>query len=83
MKDDIDILNCFTHEEICEVVEDWIEYYNNERYQWDLAKLSPSAFYKYTINGKYPIIVWRAKIAMPDYIPLRSISSGIAIISND
>ena len=83
MKDEIDILNCSTHEEICEVVEDWIEYYNNERYQWDLAKLSPSAFYKYTITGKYPIIVWRAKIAMPDYIPLRSISSGIAIISND
>lgn len=57
MKDEIDIHNCFTHEEICEIVEDWIDYYNNERYQWDLAKLSPSAFYKYTITGKYPIIV--------------------------
>ena len=65
------------------LVEDWIEYYNKERYQLDLANLSSLAFYKYTITGKYPIIVWRAKIAMPDYIPLRSISSGIAIISND
>jgi len=65
------------------LVEDWIEYYNKERYQLDLAKLSPSAFYKYTINGKYPIIVWRAKTAMPDPIPLRSFSSDIAIISND
>lgn len=57
MKDEIHIHNCSTHEEICEIVEDWIDYYNNERYQWDLAKLSPSAFYEYTITGKYPITV--------------------------
>lgn len=83
MKDEIHIHNCSTHEEICEIVEDWIDYYNNERYQWDLAKLSPSAFYEYTITGKYPITVWRAEITMPDSIPLRFISSGIVIISND
>lgn len=57
MKDEINISDCFTHEGICKVVEDWIDYYNNERYQWDLAKLSPSAFYEYTITGKYPITI--------------------------
>ena len=57
MKDEIHISDCFTHEEICEAVEDWIDYYNHDRYQWDLAKLSPSAFYKYTITGIYPITV--------------------------
>ena len=57
MKDEIDVSGCKTHEEICAVVDDWIDYYNNDRYQWDLAKLSPSAFYDYTITGKYPITV--------------------------
>lgn len=33
----------------------WIDYYNNDRYQWDLAKLSPNAFYSYITTGEYPI----------------------------
>ena len=28
MKDEINISDCFTHEEICEAVEDWIDYYS-------------------------------------------------------
>jgi transposase InsO family protein len=31
MKDEINISDRFTNEEICKVVEDWIDYYNNER----------------------------------------------------
>ena len=36
-------------------IDDWIDYYNNDRYQWQLAKLSPNEFYKYYISGVYPL----------------------------
>ncbi|MFV0618913.1 IS3 family transposase, partial [Megasphaera sp. WILCCON 0056] len=28
-------------EEVKAIIDDYIDYYNNERYQWHLAKLSP------------------------------------------
>ena len=37
------------------VIDDYIDYYNNERYQWDLAKLSPSEYYQYWLSDIYPI----------------------------
>ena len=43
------------HDDICNVVEQWIHYYNHERYQWDLAKLSPREFYLYYTTGVYPL----------------------------
>ena len=55
MKDGIDISGCLTHEDVCAVVNDWIDYYNNERYQWDLAKLSPNEYYEYITTGVYPL----------------------------
>ena len=55
MKDEIDISQCTTFEEVCKVVSDWTDYYNNDRYQWDLAKLSPREFYLYCITGVYPL----------------------------
>lgn len=36
-------------------IDDWMDYYNNERYQWNLAKLSPTQFYNYYLTGIYPI----------------------------
>ena len=47
MKDEIDVSECETFEEVKKIIDDWINYYNNDRYQWNLAKLSPSEFYKY------------------------------------
>lgn len=32
-----------------------MDYYNNDRYQWGLAKLSPNEYYQYIITGIYPI----------------------------
>ena len=55
MKDEIDLTGCQTHEQVAAVIDDWADYYNNERYQWDLARLSPNEFYKYTQNGIYPL----------------------------
>jgi putative transposase len=40
MKDELDLSECHGYEEILNAVRDWTEYYNTERYQWDLARLS-------------------------------------------
>lgn len=55
MKDEIDISGCETVEEVRSILNDWTDYYNNDRYQWWLAKLSPNEFYKYITTGEYPL----------------------------
>lgn len=54
MKDEIDISKCKTFEEVKELVDTYINYYNNERPQWGLAKLTPREYYEYTKNNSYP-----------------------------
>ena len=61
MKDEIDISWCTEFEQVCKVVSDWTDYYNNERYQWDLAKLSPREYYEYCITGVYPLSIPKPK----------------------
>lgn len=36
--------NCNTFEELQILVDDYIDYYNNFRYQWNLKKLTPIQF---------------------------------------
>ena len=55
MKDEIDITKCTSFEDVKVIIDDWIDYYNNERYQWQLAKLSPNEYYYYITTGIYPI----------------------------
>ena len=55
MKDEIDISKCTKYREVKAVIDDWIDYYNNERYQWQLAKLSPNEYYQYITTGIYPL----------------------------
>jgi len=55
MKDEIDLSGCKVFTEVKYVIDDWIEYYNNERYQWQLTRLSPNEFYSYISTGTYPI----------------------------
>ena len=42
MKDHVGkrIRECMVYQEILEVIDDWMEYYNKDRYQWGLAKLA-------------------------------------------
>ena len=61
MKDEIDISWCETHDQILHVVTDWTDYYNNEHYQWDLAKLSPVQYYQYMLTGVYPLSIPKTK----------------------
>lgn len=56
MKDEIDISQCVDFAEVKYKIDDWIQYYNDERYQWQLAKLSPNQYYDYVTTGKYPLV---------------------------
>lgn len=46
---------CGSFDEVKVIIDDWMDYYNNDRYQWRLAKLSPNEYYDYIITGKYPL----------------------------
>lgn len=41
MKDEIDSKNCSTFDEVQFIIDNYMEYYNNFRYQWGLKKLTP------------------------------------------
>ena len=56
MKDEIDVSWCKEFEEVKGVIDDYMDYYNNDRYQWKLAKLSPNEYYEYYKTGVYPIM---------------------------
>lgn len=57
MKDHIGIklAACTAFEEIRAIVDDYMDYYNNRRYQWKLAKLSPNEYYNFVTTGVYPL----------------------------
>ena len=57
MKDEIkyEIAMMQTFDEVKAKIDDWIDYYNNDRYQWDLEKLSPKEYYRYVVTGVYPL----------------------------
>ncbi len=40
-KDDVDYKNCKTYEELKTLVDEYMNYYNNERYQWGIQKMTP------------------------------------------
>lgn len=37
------------------IIDNYIDCYNNDGGQWQLAKLSPNEYYEYCIAGKYPL----------------------------
>lgn len=57
MKDHIgdNIKGCEEFAEVKEIVDNYMGYYNNSRYQWELAKLSPNEFYQFYTTGIYPL----------------------------
>ena len=60
MKDEIkaEVSKCQSFLKVRELLEDWMDYYNNDRYQWDLLKLAPTEFYEYLKTGIYPLPKW-------------------------
>lgn len=57
MKDEIGskVSSAESFQDVQSIIDDWMDYYNNERYQWDLAKLSPNEYYNYLTTGIYPL----------------------------
>ena len=57
MKDEIGnkIVKCKTFNQIVNIIDDYMNYYNHHRYQWNLAKLSPAEYYEYSMTGIYPL----------------------------
>ena len=56
MKDELagEIPGWTSFEDVKTSIDRWMDYYNNDRYQWDLAKLSPNEYYNYITTGEYP-----------------------------
>ena len=57
MKDEIGskVKLCESFEDLIKLIDDYIDYYNNDRYQYELAKLSPNQFLEYYKTGVYPL----------------------------
>ena len=57
MKDEIEdkVKLCGSFEDLLKLIDDYIDYYNNDRYQYELAKLSPNEYLEYYKTGKYPL----------------------------
>ena len=53
------IAACETFEDVVARVDDWMDYYNNDRGQWDLLKLSPREYYEYLQTGVYPLPTYK------------------------
>ena len=53
LKRDSEIWNTF--KDVKESVDDWMDYYNNDRYQLGLQKMSPNEYYQYLTTGIYPV----------------------------
>lgn len=60
MKDEIGkaIAQTTSFDEARNLIDDWMDYYNNDRGQWQLAKLSPNEFFEYCVTGVYPLITY-------------------------
>lgn len=55
MKQEIRLNPSDCHKDIVRKIDDWIEYYNNDRPQWSLAKLTPKEYYTYQLTDQYPL----------------------------
>jgi transposase InsO family protein len=57
MKDEImDMISLAeSFEEAKMIIDDYMDYYNNDRGQWQLAKLTPNEYYEYCQTGNYPL----------------------------
>lgn len=51
LKDDLDYSDCKTFEELRLVTERYIDYYNNERHQWNLKKMTPVEYRNHLLTS--------------------------------
>lgn len=51
LKDELDFKNCETYEELVAKIEEYIYYYNNERYQWSRNKMTPIEYRSHLLSA--------------------------------
>lgn len=44
MKDEFNLVDCKTFEEAVNEIDDYMDYYNNYRYQWNLGRMTPKQY---------------------------------------
>lgn len=61
MKDEImeKVSKCETFEQVAAIIDDWMDYYNNDRYQQGLMMLSPKEYYDYMTKNIDPLADFR------------------------
>jgi putative transposase len=64
MKDEINLLDCKTFEDVIKAIDEYMDYYNNYRYQWNLKRMSPKEYGDYLRNQKDG----RSIVEQPSYI---------------
>ena len=59
MKDHIKskVKACTEFREVKAIVDDYMDYYNNEEYVWELCMLSPNEYYTFVTTGIYPLAI--------------------------
>lgn len=51
MKDEINYDDCDSFDELSKVIDEYIDYYNKYRYQWDLNKMTPIKYREYLFDS--------------------------------
>lgn len=54
MKDELHLEQCQTFWDLKNEIDEYMEYYNNYRYQWELKQMSPNEYYAYLMTGEMP-----------------------------
>ena len=56
MKDELHLKECFDFNELKNEIDNYMDYYNNYRYQWDLNKMTPVEYRIHLLEGGKPIL---------------------------
>jgi transposase InsO family protein len=51
LKDDVEYKNCKTFDELHSLITNYMQYYNNERQQWDLKKMTPVGYRNHLLSA--------------------------------
>ena len=65
---------CEDFQDVKVVIDEYMDVYNNHRYQWNLAKLSPNEYYQFVTTGIYPLDV--PNVPAPPVIPKKPSELG-------
>ena len=73
MKDELGNLDSIlTFSDLSAKINDYMDYYNNECYQWNLAKLSSNQYAAFIKTGVYPLVHLVKTPALPVVVPLEN-----------